>query len=624
MYLLHNFCSAKNCSARPAGQSQNLKNPPVGKKELCIMPSVVFRVAKIKTAGNLAGALSHMQRTRPTANANLNISNIVIKRPTGNIEQIMNDIKNLNGGQLRKGGVIASDIVISASPEYFRPDDLGKAGFYEPEKLNKWRLVMEPWIEKMFPHSIAVELHLDESTPHYTILDLPFNEKTGKLSHREKFGGDSRLSLSKWQDLAAEPVARLGIKRGTAGSQAEHTDIDYFYSHTKLPTISFKSLPPPVIPGILKRSENDLNDFAVEQRNLVLDQVRPLYMAALAKGKAYDALEKENKNQKKTINQQNANIEILRNEADRLRELPIDDVLKKIYSAELERGSKESHESRKYELGDGRKVGVSKGNLGADVWILQGENGKRGAINLVMQLDSVNYKGALNILSNYFSNKILIREIAASTERNAVDQIDTIKSMPTPVPLPDPEKWPKVSRYLHEVRFLPKKIIDFLYKKRLVFADSNANAVFPRENGGAYVRGTTLKPFFRAFGSKAMGAYVIPGTGDCWLCESPIDAASIKAIHAEAHVICIGGSMLNVNEINAPQGRKIVLGFDNDEAGQLLTKKALERWSSAIIAKPLFKDWNETLQKNNDLIDAAWLDDHEISTKIPSLTLPKL
>lgn len=580
------------------------------------MAKVVFRVEKIKTAGNLSAAISHQMRTRPTANANPAVRNIVLKEPEGGIDDWMKQIAELNGGQLRKGGVIATDIVISASPDYFRPADPSQAGYYEPEKLQAWREAMEPWIAENFPHALGVQLHLDEATPHYTIMDIPFNPKTGKLSHREKFGGDKRTDLGTWQTKAAEPVAHLGIERGVAGSTAEHTDINDYYGRINKPTPKFSKLPAPIPPGLLNRTTNDLIAFANAERRLVHDATRPAYKSAVAKAQQLDLAIQQRNYIAYTNTKLSAEKDALKREADKLRELPLDSVLKRIYGAKLENDSRDTHKSRKYELADGRKIGVSEGSNGADVWIIQGDKGKRGAINLVMELDGLDYKGAVRLLSEYYGSNEVAAEVTATKQLQSLKEVEAIKSQPLAPPEPAPEMWLQVKKHLNEVRAIPAKLIDWLYNNGKIYADIYANAVFPRERGGAYLRGTAEKPFYRAIGLKDQGAYVIPGTGDCWVCEGPIDAVSIKAMNPEAHVMAMGGSMLKVSDINAPEDRKIVLAFDDDSAGRAFTTEAQKKWPNASIAKPPKKDWNKAIEMDARLIHSAWHQSDEAASSI--------
>lgn len=149
-----------------------------------------------------------------------------------------------------------------------------------------------------------------------------------------------------------------------------------------------------------------------------------------------------------------------------------------------------------------------------------------------------------------------------------------------------------------------------MYRQGKIYADSRNNAVFPRENGGAYLRGTSDKAYFHAIGNKTQGAYVIEGIGDVWLCESPIDAISIKAHAPDAHVIAFGGNMLKLSDFTIPSEREIITAFDSDAQGRKFAEEVIKLWPTAKAMKaPSGKDWNEALQNDTGLIDANWIVD---------------
>src|SRR5690349_4795479 len=123
-------------------------------------PKVVFRVAKLKSFGEIAAAGSHNLRTRPTPNAASGgkfIQVVALDEPAHLAVQ-----KKIGDQKIRSNAVLAVEAVISASPEYFRPDDPSRAGHWEKDRLDAWRAAVEPWIAENFPHAVSVVLHLDE------------------------------------------------------------------------------------------------------------------------------------------------------------------------------------------------------------------------------------------------------------------------------------------------------------------------------------------------------------------------------------------------------------------------------------------------------------------------------
>jgi vacuolar-type H+-ATPase subunit H len=80
-------------------------------------------------------------------------------------------------------------MVISASPEFFRGDDFGR-GEWDQSKLHVWVKETMVWLRKEYGDDLAhVSLHLDEDTPHFHILIVPtYLRKTRRPSQRIKSG----------------------------------------------------------------------------------------------------------------------------------------------------------------------------------------------------------------------------------------------------------------------------------------------------------------------------------------------------------------------------------------------------------------------------------------------------
>ena len=194
------------------------------------MSYVVFRVEKLKSFGSIAGSGAHNLRTRPTANADpaRRQDNVVLVGPRTESEVVAAVHEKLANIKVRKNAVLAVEAIISASPEYFRPGDPARGGYWEKDRLDAWRKAVEPWIKERFPDAVSVVLHLDEITPHYQIIDVPIDRERNKLDCRGKYGGE-RSNLAKWQTDAARPVKHLGIERGKPGSKARHTSVQEWY-----------------------------------------------------------------------------------------------------------------------------------------------------------------------------------------------------------------------------------------------------------------------------------------------------------------------------------------------------------------------------------------------------------
>ncbi|NJL11289.1 MAG: hypothetical protein HC908_17165 [Calothrix sp. SM1_7_51] len=99
------------------------------------MPFAICRIQKIKSWGLLKGNESHTARKRNTPNANPFVKNI---RLIGNSNDpdLATLVKNKVGCEkIRSNAVLAVEILLSASAEYFRPSLRGEAGTYDKKRL---------------------------------------------------------------------------------------------------------------------------------------------------------------------------------------------------------------------------------------------------------------------------------------------------------------------------------------------------------------------------------------------------------------------------------------------------------------------------------------------------------
>ncbi|MBW4635237.1 MAG: plasmid recombination protein [Iphinoe sp. HA4291-MV1] len=152
----------------------------------------ICRIQKLK-AGNLKPSAQHTGRKRFTPNANPEKEHIcIIGEETQELDSL---VRNRIGKQpIRKNAVLAVEILLSASPEYFRPDDKSEAGYYEPSRLVDFQAAACQWLSKTYGDRIVLaHLHLDEATPHIHAYLVPLDSR-GKLNCRKLFGTRSKLS----------------------------------------------------------------------------------------------------------------------------------------------------------------------------------------------------------------------------------------------------------------------------------------------------------------------------------------------------------------------------------------------------------------------------------------------
>ena len=197
------------------------------------MSLAVCRIAKLKQS-NLAGSEMHVSRRRSTPNADRDRSPQNRSLIIGNDQSrsltdlVATKIALTHQGAVRSNAVHAVEFLLSASPEYFRPNNPTDYGVYDPARLDAWAKANVEWLQREYGDRIVkAELHLDEATPHIHAYLVPIDER-GQLNCRGIFG--ERKNMFALQDSYAAAMEPLGIERGIRGSKARHTDVDKYYT----------------------------------------------------------------------------------------------------------------------------------------------------------------------------------------------------------------------------------------------------------------------------------------------------------------------------------------------------------------------------------------------------------
>jgi hypothetical protein len=278
------------------------------------------------------------------------------------------------------------------------------------------------------------------------------------------------------------------------------------------------------------------------------------------------------------------NFQQIREQADRLRGLPLEAVLE-IWGAHRDRW-------------DPHKWHSPQGVLsvcGAKFMNWTRSQGGGGAIDLVMHLTQLGFTQSLQWLQEHGAD--LAARVPCS-------------SRPAPelkLPRPDPCRLERVEHYLIVQRGLAPALIEPLVQAGSLYADGRANAVFllrdrqarPR---GAELRGTTPRPWRgMAPGSrKDLGYFAVPSTPGptLILCESAIDALSCFALYPDHRCISTSGARPNPRWL-APllaQGCSVYCGFDADPTGEAMAQAMISLYPSIQRLRPSLKDWNDVLR----------------------------
>ena len=178
----------------------------------------IVGIAKLKTAGNIAGVLAHMTRQRETPNSNGRANDILI--PPQNTAEIM---EYINSFSPRKNAVLAYDMLLTASPDFFT----GKS----ESDIRAWAETSLQWVAGKFgkENIKAAVIHRDEQTIHISLCVVAEHEN--KLNARFYTGGREKMRQL-WTEYA-QAVKQFGLKRGREFSPAEHKSIKQYYADVK-------------------------------------------------------------------------------------------------------------------------------------------------------------------------------------------------------------------------------------------------------------------------------------------------------------------------------------------------------------------------------------------------------
>jgi hypothetical protein len=174
------------------------------------IPKVVCRVAKISSMSKIGQAGSHNLRLESEANReHINDNSSYKNQILVGSNNLVSDVKarletaeKNDNGKFRKNAVLAVEMILSASPEYFK----------NKKALDQWTKKNVDWLQKKYGENLVnVVLHLDEQTPHLHVFIVPIDHKN-KLNCRAFFGGKDKMKLL--QDESYLAVKELGIIRG--------------------------------------------------------------------------------------------------------------------------------------------------------------------------------------------------------------------------------------------------------------------------------------------------------------------------------------------------------------------------------------------------------------------------
>ena len=559
------------------------------------MPHAIARIAKLKS-GNVGASGLHTGRLRETLNANPEIKNVrFIGQPDSpDLPSLETIVRERIGQQtIRKNAVLCVEMLLTASPEYFRPEDPSRAGHYEPERLADFRTAVHGWLDKEYGDRIVrAELHLDESTPHVHAYFVPLDDR-GKLNCRGIFGG--RQKLSQFQDSYAEAMSPIGLERGIKGSRARHTTIKQYYAAvTKTPDLTLDKT----------TIEHQLADRAraIKEKEQALVTAKSLAKKVeVLEGQLEAAQTKIKLQNKKLTNWKNKYADI----ANSVREIPLKDVA---YQLGLEPDPKDQHKW----LGEHHTINIT----GSKFYDWKEMKGGGGAIDLVMHVNKCDFSQSVAWLNDRLGESATIS--AATYKTRNIIKTEPVREFSPPVS--ELDKWQAVRKYLTRNRKLPSGLVDRLHERGLIYADHNQNAVFIRRAldeekiTGASVRGTVGEDNkFKGLapGSKRSEGWFYFTKGEqksdpvrrVVLVESPIDAMSLSVLERTDSKKTLYLSTDGAGQIPTGYLKEIgsvVIALDRDRAGREMTQRIKSQLPGASTKTPLSNDWNQDLVNSFD------------------------
>lgn len=550
----------------------------------------ICRIAKLKNGGAITASEKHTLRQRETPNADLRKENerFIGPPPSSSSPTLEQEVFTRIGEQkIRKDAVLCVEILLTASPEYFRPDEQGRAGKWDVAQLIDWKQANHQWLSEEFGDRVVrAELHLDEVTPHIHAYLVPLDEK-GKLNCKSIFGG--REKLSKFQDSYAHAMAPLGLERGIKGSRATHTQIkDYYAAVTREPDLTL--------------SQEEIYQQLADRQRVLKENVE---LERTAKGLVQEkeqlvqrlqTLQIEVEAQQQQALTWRAKYQAL---TTGLRELPLAQVA---HELGLDPDSKDKHKWRN----EDHTINIT----GSKFYDFKELKGGGGAIDLVMYLERCNFKEAIQWLHDHFGESATLQTVTRQTQEVVAER----PQQPFIPPEVAEDNWQQVRTYLTNSRCLPSKLVDQLHQEGLVYADAHQNAVFLRRSfagkiTGASLRGTTEQN--NSFKGLASGTrrsqgwfYTIAGGREqdpiqrAVLTESAIDVLSYQTLYPleekTLYLSTDGAGYVPLEQLKSRS--KVMIAFDQDQAGEEVATKLRQDLPQAKRHTPSAKDWNQDLQ----------------------------
>lgn len=570
------------------------------------MSFAILRFEKIKSLSDLKGMSGHWDRSRPTPNADPQAKPGAVQflhggDPIAEVEKRLPEKR-------RKDAVLCMEGLLSASPEYFRPDNPNQPGVYDPKRTEAWAKASMAWLKKEFGDRLAsAVLHLDEATPHIQVAIVPLDRKTGRLDAKTQFG---RSELRRFQTDYAKALKHLGIRRGVEGSQAKHQDVQRYYGLVNAaqepPELTLRDKAALTV-GRTTQTVEQILAQAADSRT-VRDELRKVQSRLRA---SEDRANRERTLRIEAETARDAALDQAKQArkalASQVREIPLPTVLPHLGYVRARKDQDVDWDGPAGPL----RTGAGAGKPGK-FYLEELGKGGRGAIDLVKAVMGTDYAGAVAWLSRFFEEEALVAEAAAQAAAHTREAAEKARSRP-PEPVlklsQDPKDLALVRETLDSLG-LDERMIENLHRlnmvgaarfgrrPHLVFPLFPVDADDPEQAAGYVIHDLTQQSVsLRRFGKPGLWFYAKAGSDEGAnqevqvLVRTPIEAlALLKVVEQGQGIIppledkkiqvisvfaidsLAQDQFAPVVEYAKKERARLILGLRDDDRGRRLTR----------------------------------------------------
>jgi len=297
--------------------------------------------------------------------------------------------------------------------------------------------------------------------------------------------------------------------------------------------------------------------------------------------------------------------------ADRVRDLPLDDVLKS-YGFELRReGLSWRAKTDRYNIViRGPRWFDNKTGIGGG-----------GAVDLAKYLTGASFAQAVKDLAERFTLSVCRnisshKRVPPAPQSAPEEQRENFEELLKRLGKRDDFQWKIARQYLVERRAIDSRLVDQLYEEGKIYANShqpNPSVVFLHTDPKGRIKGATLRDtkhqssFRPCLGDKKNAWFTVGNLSEAQsiaITEAPSDALSYRCLskHSGRSIAAVSVSGTHVSDellkYIRTHKKNLILAFDNDCAGERAAERLIAciRSTDGVSRKrPHLKDWNEDL-----------------------------